>query len=308
MNRRYLPEGRRMGTDNNSEYINSIKGLENAMLKGEIVEAVAHRCTAEMTLEFDFCDAVGIIRREECSLESDIKDIAVITRVGKPVCFKIMNIIHKEGMKPLVIMSRREAQRECVRNYLRDLIPGDVIPARVTHLEHFGAFVDVGCGVISLLPIDAISVSRISHPGDRFEVGMYIQTVIKCIDHDLRRIYVSHKELLGTWQENASLFRTGQTVTGIVRSIEDYGIFVELTPNLAGLAELRCGVKTGKCASVFIKNIHPERMKIKLVLIDMSDCGVTRNVTDYYINQSSHISNWRYSPDGCTKVIESCFV
>ena len=42
--------------------------------------------------------------------------------------------------------------------------------------------------------------------------------------------------MLGTWAENAALFSPGQTVTGVVRSVEDYGIFVELTPNLAGLA------------------------------------------------------------------------
>ncbi len=309
MENKYSPEGRRIGSDLNNEYINSIKGLETAMIKGDIIEAVALRCTADMTLEFDLGEAVGIMRRDECSVESDIKDIAIITRVGKPVCFKILNIIYKNNnMKPIAILSRRSAQLECIRNYLGDLIPGDVIPARVTHLEHFGAFVDIGCGIISLLPIDAISISRISHPKDRFEVGMYINVVIRTIENNADRIYVSHKELLGTWQENAMLFKQGQTVAGIVRSIEDYGIFVELTPNLAGLAEIKDGVKIGKGASVFIKNIHPERMKIKLVLIDTTDCCVSKNVTDYYVNNCRHIENWRYSPEGCNRIIESCFV
>lgn len=78
---------------------------------------------------------------------------------------------------------------------------------------------------------------------------------------DNGRICLSHKELLGTWQENASLFEPGETVTGIVRSIEEYGIFVELTPNLAGLAELREDVHVNDCASVYIKAINPEKMK-----------------------------------------------
>lgn len=52
----------------------------------------------------------------------------------------------------------------------------------MTHLEHFGAFVDIGCGVVSLLSIDCISVSRITHPHDRFSVGDNIKAVIKSVD------------------------------------------------------------------------------------------------------------------------------
>lgn len=59
------------------------------------------------------------------------------------------------------------------------------------------------------------------------------------------RVSLSHKELLGTWEENAALFSPGETVSATVRSVESYGIFVELTPNLAGLAEPKAGVRAG---------------------------------------------------------------
>ena len=45
-------------------------------------------------------------------------------------------------------------------------------------------------------------------------------------------------------------------------------MFVELTPNLAGLAEYVDGVQAGQRASVYIKSILPERMKIKLIIVD----------------------------------------
>ena len=51
--------------------------------------------------------------------------------------------------------------------------------AKITHLETFGAFCDIGCGNVALLPIDAISVSRISHPKDRFQVGDNIKAIVK---------------------------------------------------------------------------------------------------------------------------------
>lgn len=60
--------------------------------------------------------------------------------------------------------------------YIAGLTCGDVIPVRITHLEPFGAFADIGCGIVSLLPIDAISVSRIDHPKERFTVGMDIRS------------------------------------------------------------------------------------------------------------------------------------
>lgn len=135
--------------------------------------------------------------------------------------------------------------------YISKLTPGDIIDARVTHLEQFGCFVDIGCGIPSLIPIDAISVSRISHPSDRFFTGQYIKAVVK--SNDGSRICLTHKELLGTWEENASLFSSGETVSGIVRSIEDYGIFVELAPNLAGLAEPKENIHAGQSISVYIK-------------------------------------------------------
>ena len=153
-------------------------------------------------------------------------------------------------------------------------------------------FCDIGCGNIALLPIDSISVSRISHPRDRFCVGDIIKAIIKDISPD-GRITLSHKELLGTWEENAQLFSQGQTVTGTIRSIEQYGAFIELTPNLAGLAEPKPNIYIGQSASVYIKSIIKEKMKIKLIVIDSFDSSYTPPI-NYFID-SDHISEWKYS-------------
>ena len=199
-----------------------------------------------------------------------------------------------------------------MREYLLRLSSGDIIDAKVTHLDAFGAFVDIGCGIVSLLCVDCLSVSRISHPRDRLSPGTYIRVVLKSIDRERRRFFVTQRELLGTWEENAALFEPGQTVSGIVRSVESYGIFIELTPNLAGLAELRDGLisedMVGKEATVYIKSIIPERMKIKLVLIDVFDKEKHTQPPKYFISESQkHIDRWKYSPSTCAKVIETVF-
>lgn len=171
-------------------------------------------------------------------------------------------------------------------------------------MESFGAFCDIGCGNIALLPIDAISVSRISHPRDRFFIGQNIRVIIKNIAPD-GKITLSHKELLGTWAENAALFSPGQTVTGVVRSVEDYGIFVELTPNLAGLAEPCSNASAGKQASVYIKSIIPEKMKIKLIIIDSFEGGYVPQIK--YFQSGDRLESWDYSPDNCFKHISTKF-
>ncbi len=309
----YLPEGYYLENAENREYLSGLAALERAMNEGKILEAPAVRCGSDLTLTVELGGYFGYIKKEESTLtyEDDaVKDIAVITRVGKPVCFKVISIERDSYGEPKIMLSRRAAQLECTENYLSTLIPGDIIPARVTHLEQFGAFVDIGCGVISLLSIDCMSVSRISHPKDRFSIGMDIRCIIRKNEESGRRIYVSHKELLGTWRENAENFCVGQTVTGVVRSIEEYGIFIELSPNLAGLAEYKEDITVGQSAAVFIKNIIPERMKIKLVIIDTYK-GLKPSPGcrfRYYVGSDvTHISDWKYSPNESNKCIETMF-
>ncbi len=312
MTEAYFTEGNLIGTPQNIEYLSSLDTLEAAMREGRILEAVATRAEGANELLVDLGDYTGIIEKDEVQYTNGepVKDIAVITRVGKPVCFKVLEIARKRVGAPVIRLSRRAAQLECAVSYLAKLTPGDVIPAKVTHLEQFGAFVDVGCGVVSLLTIDSMSVSRISHPSDRLSVGSEISVVVRDVHKSAEgiptRIFVTRRELLGTWEENAALFSIGQTVTGIVRSVEPYGIFVELTPNLAGLAEYREGVTVGQSAAVYIKNIIPERMKIKLAIIDTGRAlPPTRSVS--VMSDARHITRWRYSPEACERIVETVF-
>ena len=309
---KYLPEGALISHPKNHEHTCSPEALEVARERGLILEAVAILCDHNFNLHVDLGPRMrAIIPREEVQYVKDgdeIKDIAILTRVGKAVCFKVKGFERSAGGETVAILSRRAAQMECMHNYISTLVPGDIIPTKITHLENFGAFVDIGCGVTSLLSIDSISVSRISHPSARLSVGDMIHTVVKSIDAK-GRIYVSERELLGSWNENASLFGEGQTVKGIIRSVESYGIFIELRPNLAGLAEYRDDVRPGQTAAVYIKSIIPEKMKIKLIIIDSHDADEYPEELEYFIDTDivTHMDRWQYSPPNCKKVIESVF-
>lgn len=307
----YYPEGALIDTPRNQTAIRTAAGLAEAALEGQVLEARAIVCDAEHNLYVELPCMEGLIPREEGAMgiaEGITRDIALISRVSKPVCFVVKGFETLPDGGRRALLSRREAQEHCRYDYLDRLRTGDVIPARVTRLETFGAFCDIGCGLPALIPIASISVSRISHPSDRFVPGMDIFGVVSSLDNG--RICLSQRELLGTWEENAALFEQGETVAGIVRSVEEYGIFVELTPNLAGLAEYREGVKAGQRAGVYIKSILPEKMKMKLVIIDSSDdpAQARRDPAPlrYFITEG-HLARWAYSPPGCGRVIETVF-
>ncbi|MBE6825152.1 MAG: S1 RNA-binding domain-containing protein [Ruminococcaceae bacterium] len=303
----YLPEGRLMNTSQNIKTLSSVSSMREAKLSEKILEAKATVCDAKHNLIVDLGIIKGIIPREEGAVgikEGTVRDIAVISRVNRPVSFVITDFTTTDSGAPLAVLSREKAQRKCIENYIKTLSVGDVVDARITHLETFGAFADIGCGVVALMPIDAISISRIEHPRERFCVGMDIKAIIKSIENG--RISLSHKELLGTWQQNADNFTVGETVSGVVRSVENYGAFVELAPNLAGLSELKDGVKVGQQASVYIKSIIPSKMKIKLIIIDTFDSESVVKPPKYFYD-SDHIREFVYSPPECEKYIATKF-
>lgn len=299
----YSPEGLQQKTETIS-----LPMLEHAKKTKQILEAKAVMCDSEHNLIVDLGDIQGIIPREEAALgirEGSVKDIAVLSRVNKQICFKVKSI-STDGIKTIASLSRLSAQQDALEYMLSSYKAGDIIPARITHLEPFGAFADIGCGIVGLISIENISVSRIAHPKDRFYVGQNILTVIKEIDRQQRRFCLSHKELLGTWEENAQMFATGQTVCGKVRSVEDYGVFIELSPNLAGLAEYREDVSVGQQATVYIKNIIPEKMKVKLSIID---CFTGNDeIGEYrYFYDAPHMDAFTYSPQVCPRLIQTVF-
>lgn len=303
----FFPEGKLYKTTENRRCLSGLSALADAQLRETVLEAPVIMCDTEHNLIVDLGCVRGIIPRNEGALgieDGSTRDIALISRVGRTVCFVVTAFKTDGNGKTHAVLSRRRAQELCKEYMLSSLETGDIIDAKITHLEPFGAFCDIGCGNIALLPIDAISVSRISHPHDRFCVGDDIKAIIKSVNED-GKITLSHKELLGTWEENVADFSAGQTVTGVIRSVEDYGIFVEITPNLAGLAEPKDNVKVGQQASVYIKSILRDKMKIKLIIIDNFDSHYSPEIK--YFLPDKRISEWDYSPANCYKKIFTRF-
>ena len=296
---RYLPEG--YGPPDTAFL--PLSDIHAAIESGQIMEGIALRCDRQQNLHVAFRNYQGIIPRAEAvapEVSGAGRDIAILSLVGRRIAFVITGVEIDGSGKPLLLLSRRKAQEQAIAHLLTCCPPGTVVRGKVTHLEGFGAFVDIACGVIALLPLEYISISRISHPGLHLRTGQSILAVIKSADPNTSRFTLSHRELLGTWLENAALFAPGETVTGFVRGIRDYGVFVELTPNLSGLADSFPGLQLNDAVTVYIKSIRSQQMKIKLQILQKAEAAPVPPQPAYFLTDG-RLSAWRYAPPDCSR-------
>jgi small subunit ribosomal protein S1 len=270
-----------------------IDKLQRSIGTGDIFEAICVKCDEHHNLHVDLDTVSGIIPRQEAALglaEGKTKEYAILSRVGKPVCFQVMDLT-SDGT---AILSRRAAQMEAKDFFLSTLQSGDIIEAVVQNPADFGVFCDIGCGFPALMRIDRCCISRLQRTSDLYHIGQQLHLAVLDIDDSLGQILLTGREMLGTWEENAALFTQGQTVPGIVRSTMPYGLFVELTPNLSGLAEPAEGICPGDAVSVYIRSIIPSRHKIKLNIIEKIPTVPVQPIPRF-IHQNK-IKKWEYYP------------
>ncbi len=268
------------------------EALAKAEQTGTIFEALCVKCDEYHNLHVDLGPIRGLIPRKETALgiaEGITKEYAILSRVGKNVSFQVLGFDSRGN----AILSRRAAQADARDYFLSTLRTGDVIPAVVWNPAPFGVFCDIGCGFTALMRVSRCCISRLETTAGLFRAGQRIYTAVLAIDDSLGQIHLTGRELLGTWAENAAGFRTGQTVPGMVRSVMPYGVFVELTPNLSGLAETELELAPGTPVSVYIRSILPEKHKIKLNILEILPEPSLSRPLEYRITDG-HLDRWEY--------------
>ena len=195
-----------------------------------------------------------------------VEEKFIVNKVGKvlPVCIKEI-VQNNDGIE--LIMSKRLLELKVRKWMYMHLKPGVKLRGIVVGLKDYAAFVDVGGGVTGILKLHDMSDSRLTNASDMFKLGQRINVVVKKYDRDTGRIELTYKELLGTFEENVKEFKEGDIVEGIVRNRIKSGVFVELKPNVIGIAEHVNGIESNQKVLVSIKKINLEKEEIKLVII-----------------------------------------
>ena len=237
----------------------------------DIYQGIVEKCDENYNLHVKLDSGlVGIIPRREIEAlnlddEGFPKTNLCVGKVHKYVQFKI-----KEKDGDSCIFSRKDAQKEVLNSVKTDLKEGQIVNGIVKNITPYGAFVDIGGGIVGLVHIEDLSVARIKTPYERIKIGQKLNIVVKSIDRSLGRVNLSYKEQFGSWEENANNFSVGMKAKGIIRETEKNknGIFIELTPNLVGMAEYKEGLNYGEKIDVAIKKIDYDKKKIKLVILN----------------------------------------
>ena len=266
-NLKFVPEGW-----NNETTKLTKENWKNYKDRDETLQGIVSGCDDNYNLYIKFENGLqGKIPREEVEAikinESGIpKENLCVGKVHKFVQFKIKDIDNENEL----ILSRKQVQNEAIDWIKQDLKEGQKVDGIVKNIKPYGAFVEIGGGIVGLIHIEDLSVARIQTPYERLKVGQKAQVMVKSINRKQGKITLSYKELLGTWEENAKNFKEGMTVKGIVRETEknQNGIFVELTPNLVGMTEYTEGLQYGQEVDVYIRKIDYDKKKVKLAVIN----------------------------------------
>lgn len=170
--------------------------------------------------------------------------------IGRRLSFMIKE--YGEGGRR-VLVSRREileAERERLVDGLRSsLREGQVVRGKITSIQSFGAFVDLG-GVQALLPASEIARERVADIASVLSPGQEIEAVLIKADWQNERLSLSMKSLLADpWESALEKYPKGSRHRGKVVRLANYGSFVSLEPGLDGLlhdSELEADAGSGR--------------------------------------------------------------
>ena len=155
------------------------------------------------------------------------------TFVGLPLEVKIIDAGEAEEK---LIVSEKAAWEEKQKNIISSYKVGDIISGTVSALADFGVFVKFD-NLEGLVHISELAWQRIDHPEDVVKAGQEIKAEIIGVEGS--KIFLSMKKLIDDpWKKISEKYNVGQVVEGKVLKINPFGLFVELDPEIHGLAHI----------------------------------------------------------------------
>ena len=180
-------------------------------------------------------------------------------------------VLKMDALRTNAIVSRRAIQSDTIAaqqaEAMKNISLGAVLEGTVKNITDYGVFVDLG-GIDGLLHVTDLSWKRVNHPRELVKVGDKIKVKVIQFDAESHRISLGAKQLEeDPWETASRAFNVGDTVTGKVASITDYGAFIDLGNNIEGLVHMSELSWTNK-------NIHPSKVltvgqEINVVVLDI---------------------------------------
>lgn len=242
-------------------------------VEGRVKEAVKGGFSVEVMRKRAFCPV------SQMDLQY-VEDPSVF--IGNTYEFRVIKF-EQNGRN--IVVSRREllaeAQRESAEKFKAEIKPGEIIEGTVSKLMPYGAFVELMPGLEGMAHISELSWSRVETPEAAVQPGQRVKAKVLAVEPGKKegrlKISLSLKQAQeDPWTTIGGRFQAGETVTGKVVRLADFGAFVELAPGIEGLVHVsemsytrrvaKPGdvVQPGQEVSVKIKDVDLANRRISL--------------------------------------------
>ncbi|MDX5300016.1 MAG: 30S ribosomal protein S1 [Gammaproteobacteria bacterium] len=204
-----------------------------------------------------------------------IKHPSEIVNVGDEINVKVLKFDRERNRVSLGLKQLGEDPWVEIKNRYPE---GTKVTARVTNLTDYGCFAELEEGVEGLVHVSEMDwTNKNIHPSKVVQVGDDVEVMILDIDEERRRISLGIKQCHSNpWEDFSGRFNKGDQVTGKIKSITDFGIFIGLEGGIDGLVHLSDiswnepgeeavrRYKKGEEVDTVILSVDPERERISL--------------------------------------------
>ncbi|QKF64385.1 30S ribosomal protein S1 [Campylobacter corcagiensis] len=205
---------------------------ENGLEVGDVIEVTINNIEPYGAFVDLGNDIEGFLHISEISWDKNIKNPKDYISEGEQIAVEVIEIDTKERRLRVSLKNLKEKPFD---EFKKEFKVGDVAEGEVTTLTNFGAFIKIG-SVEGLLHNEDASWDRNSRCKDMFKVGDKVEVKIIRIDPTEEKISLSKKELEDSpISQYTKEHKVGDIVTGKVRDIKDFGVFVQLEDNVDAL-------------------------------------------------------------------------
>ena len=202
-------------------------------VKGEVVNVMSYGAFVKLEDGIE-----GLVHISEMSWTKRVNHPSEIVRIGDEVEVVVLGINME---KQEISLGMKQTQPNPWDHVAQKYPAGTKVTGTVRNLTNYGAFIELEEGVDGLLHVSDMSWTRkISHANEMLKRGDKIECQVISVDEERRRIALGLKQLSGDpWETTIpDKFRPGSIVTGKVTKITNFGVFVELEPELEGLLHI----------------------------------------------------------------------
>jgi small subunit ribosomal protein S1 len=218
-----------------SESITERKALLEQLQEGAIVKGVVKNLT-DYGAFLDLGGVDGLLHITDISWKR-IKHPTEVVNIGDEIECKVLKFDRERGR---VSLGLKQLSEDPWANIARRYPPGTRLFGKITNIADYGCFVEIEAGVEGLVHVSEMDwTNKNVHPSKVVHLGQELEVMALDIDEERRRISLGIKQCLpNPWEEFAAKYNKNDRVTGIIKSITDFGIFIGLEGGIDGLVHL----------------------------------------------------------------------